>query len=102
MFVQPATPTRLAAACLLFTVALIMVPKVDISETSFDEANNPTNEILVEKAASLWEYWQLVTPSVPRLFAQPRRTNVPRILAIYVGRLTDSRAVRELLCFLLC
>jgi hypothetical protein len=101
-FLRHVRPTGFAVICLLFTVALTLVPKVDISETSFDEANNPTNEIVVEKAASLWEHWQSVTPSVPRIFVQPRSTNVPRILAIYVGRLTDSRAVRELLCFLLC
>ena len=48
MFLRHARPTRLAAACVLFTVALVMVPKADISETLFDEANTPTNEIVVE------------------------------------------------------
>ncbi len=47
MFLRRARPTRLAAACVLFTVALVMVPKADISETLFDEANIPTNEIVV-------------------------------------------------------
>ena len=52
MFLRHARPTRLAVAYLLFTVALVMVPKADIPETLFDEANTPTNEIVVEKAAS--------------------------------------------------
>jgi hypothetical protein len=55
MFLGHARPTRLAVVYLLFTVALVLVPKADISETPFDEANTPTNEIVVKKDASLWE-----------------------------------------------
>ena len=101
-FLRHARATRLAAAYLLFTVALVMVPKADIPETLFDEANTPTNEIVVEKAASSWEHRQSVTAFVPRIFAQPRRTSVRRILPVYAGRLTDSRTFRELSCSLLC
>jgi hypothetical protein len=36
-------------------IALAMVPKADVSETLFDEANIPINEIIVGKAASSWE-----------------------------------------------
>jgi hypothetical protein len=43
MFHRHAKATRLAAAYLLFTVALMIVPKADIPETLFDEANTPTN-----------------------------------------------------------
>ena len=43
MFLRHAMAARLAAAYLLFTVALLMVPKADIPETLFDEANIPTN-----------------------------------------------------------
>jgi hypothetical protein len=93
--------TRLVAAYLLFTVALVMVPKADIPETLFDEANTPTNEIVVEKAASAWEHRSSVIAPVPRIFAQPR-TGVRRILPVYTGRLTNSRAFRELICSLLC
>ena len=102
MFLRHARPTRLAAACLLFTVALVMVPKADISETLFDEANTPTNEIVVAKAASSWEHRQSVTALAPRIFAQPRRTSVRRISPVYVGRLTDSRTFQELFCTFLC
>ena len=49
VFLRHQSATRLAATCLLFTLAMMMVPKADISETLFDEANTPTNEIVVEK-----------------------------------------------------
>ena len=93
--------TRLAATYLLFTVALLMVPKVDIPETLFDEADTPANEFVVEKAASAWEHRSSVIAPVPGIFAQPR-TGVRRILPFYPGRLTNSRTFRELICSLLC
>ena len=102
MFLRHASPTRLAAAYVLFTVTLVMVPKADISETLFDEANTPTNEIVVEKAASSWEHRQSDPTFVPRIFAQPRRTSVRRISPVYAGRLTDSRTFQELFCTFLC
>jgi hypothetical protein len=102
MFLRHARETRLVTAYLLFMVALAMVPKADISETLFDEANIPTNEIAIENAAFSWEYRQSVTALEPRIFVQPRRTGVRRILPVYSGRLTDSRTVREILCSLLC
>jgi hypothetical protein len=102
MFVRHARLARLAVVYLLFTVTLMMVPKADISETPFDEANTPTNEIVVKKDASSWKLGQSVTTFAPRIFAQPRRTNVCRIFPVYAGRLTDSRTVREILCSLLC
>jgi hypothetical protein len=80
----------------------MVVPKADIPETLFDEATTPTNEMVVEKAASSWEYRQSVTAFVPRIFAQARRISVRRIFQVYAGRLTDSRTFRELFCSLLC
>jgi hypothetical protein len=96
-----ARATRLAAAYLLFTVALVMVPKADIPETLFDEANTPTNEFVVEKAASAWEHRSSVIAPVPRIFAQPR-SGVRGILPVYAGWLTNSRTFRELICSLIC
>jgi hypothetical protein len=101
MFLRRARPSRFAVVYLLFTVALAMVPKADIPETPFDEANTSTNEVLLEKAASEWESRQPVTVFVPRIFAQPR-TCVRRILRVYAGWLTNSRKFRELICSLLC
>ena len=102
MCLRDARAIRLAAACVLFTVALMMVPKEDIPETLFDEADIPTNEMVVEKAASSWEYRQSITAFVPTIFAQARTISVRRILPVYAGRLTDSRTFRELFCTLLC
>ena len=102
MFVHQARETRLVSAYLLFMIALVMAPRADIPETLFDEANTPTNEIVVQKAASSWEDRQSVTAFVPRIFAQPRRNSVRRILPVYADRLTDSRTFRELFCSLLC
>jgi hypothetical protein len=102
MLLRHPRATRLAAAYLLFTVALVMVPKADIPETLFDEANTPTNEMVVEKAFSSWEYRQVVTAFGPKVFAQPRRIRVRRILPVYADRLTNSRTFRELFCSVLC
>ena len=102
MFLRHARPTGLAAAYVLFTVALVLVQKADISETLFDEANTPTNEIVVEKAAAFCEHRQSVTAFMPRIFVQPLRTSVRRILPIYSGQFTDARTFRELFCTLLC
>jgi hypothetical protein len=102
MFLRHARATRLAAAYLLFfTVALLIVPKADIPETLFDEANTPTNEMVVGKAASSLENRDSVTTFVPKMFAQVRKITARRILPIYATRLTDSRTFRELFCTLL-
>jgi hypothetical protein len=102
MSLRRARPTRLAAAYLLFTVALLMVPKADIPETLFDEANDSTNEMVVENPASSLQTLQTVTTFVPWIFAQVRVINIRRISPIYVSRVTDSRTLREIFCFLLC
>ena len=101
-FLGHARVTRLAAAYLLFAIALVMVPNADIPETSFNEANTPTNEFVVEKGASAWEHRSSVIVPVPRIFAQPRRTSGRGILPVYTGQLTDSRTFRDLFCSLLC
>ena len=100
MFLRHARATRLAATYLLFTVALVMVPKADIPETIFDEANTPTNEMVVEKAASSGEHQQSDPVLVSGIFTQPHRISVRRIWKIYVGQLTDSRRFPKLSCLL--
>ena len=102
VFLRHQGATRLAATCLLFTLAMMMVPKADISETLFDEANTPTNEIVVEKTATLCEPRQPVTAFVPKKIAQRQRVCVHRISPVYAKLLTDSRTFRALFCSLLC
>src|SRR4029079_10844980 len=66
VFLRHQRATRLAATCLLFTLAMMMVPRASILETPFDEANTPTNEIVVEKTASLCEAREPVTVFAPK------------------------------------
>jgi hypothetical protein len=60
-------------AYLLIMLALVMVPRPDIPETLFDEANTSTNEIVAEKAAS-WEHPNILTaaglPPLPLIHGQ--------------------------------
>ena len=102
VFLRHQRATRLAATCLLFTLAMMMVPKADILETLFDEANTPTNEIVVEETASLCEPRQSVTAFAAQKFAQWQRVDGHKILPVYAKLLTDSRTFRELFCFFLC
>jgi hypothetical protein len=101
MFLRLARATRLAAAYLLFAVALLMVPKADIPETPFDEGNTQTNEMVVVKAASSLEYQQSDRVSVSIMFAQSPKIGVRRVLPVFT-QLTDSCRFQELLCSLLC
>ena len=101
MFLRHTRAARLAAAYLLFTVALLMVPKADVPETPFDEGNTQTNEMVVVEAASSLEHRQSVTATVPTMFAQSRKISVRRISPVYAGQLTDSCRFRELFCSLL-
>jgi len=102
MFLHRARATRLAAAYLFFTVALLMVPKADIPETPFDEGNTQTNEMVVVRAALSLECPEPVTVSVPIAFTQSRRISVRGISPVYTGQLTDSCRLQELLCSLVC
>jgi hypothetical protein len=102
MFLRRARATRLVAAYMLFGVALLMVPKADIPETPFDEANTQTNEMVVVEAASSLEHRQSITVSVPIMFVQSRKISVRGISPVYTGQLTDSCRLQELLCSLLC
>jgi hypothetical protein len=102
MFLRRARTTRLAATYLLVTVALVMVPKADIPETLFDEANIPTNEMVVEKDASVGKHRQSVKAFAAKIFSWSRRITVRRMLTVYTGRMTDCRTFRELICSLLC
>ena len=101
MFLRRASAARLAAAYLLFAVALLMVPKADIPETPFDEGNTQTNEMVVVKAPSSLEPARSVRLPVP-MFAQSRKISARRISVVYTGQLTDSCRFQKLFCSLLC
>jgi hypothetical protein len=99
MFLRRVRAIRLAAVYLLFTVALLMVPKADNPETPFDECNTQTNEMVVVRAAPSREYRPPATTFGLSILVQPWRISVRRVLPVFVGRFTDSRVFREtLLC----
>jgi len=77
-----------------------MVPRADIPETLFDEANTPTNEMAVETAASSGEHQQSDPVLVSGVSMQPRTISVRRIWLVYAGQLTDSRSFPKLSCLL--
>lgn len=103
MFLRHTRTARFAAAyVLLFTAALIlMVPKVNVPETLFDEATIPTNEMVTQKDNPSAQFLRSDI-AVPQMFAESRRISVPRILTVYAGRLIARRAYQELFCTLLC
>ena len=101
MFFRQAMSNPLAAVCIVFMIALAIAPQVDIPETPFDEANTPTNEMVVEKTSAARP--SLASTAVePRIDAQPSRIENRRILSVFPDRLTDSRTFRELFCTFLC
>jgi hypothetical protein len=102
MILCHARTNRVAATCLLFTVALLMVPRADVPETRFDEANTPTNEMVVEKVAASQECQKSIAPLPPRIFVVKRRISLHSIVLVHPDRLTGSRPVQELLSTLLC
>jgi hypothetical protein len=93
---------RLLVGYLLFVVAFEMLPKADIPETLFDEANTPTNEMVVQEAVSSREHIDLDREFWPRVLADSLRVSVRRISRTYVGQLTDRHRLQELLCTFLC
>jgi len=103
VFLPHMRTARFAAAYLLFTVALVlMMPKANVPETRFDEANTSTNEIVAQKDVSSLEYRQSETTFAPGIFAQSLRTSVRRISPVCAGQLADSRTFLELACTLVC
>jgi hypothetical protein len=95
MFLRRWSATRLAVYYLLFGVALLMVPKVDVPETPFDEGNTPTNEMVVLEAASPLDHPQSITASAPMMFAQSRKISVRRVSPVCAGQLTDTSRFQE-------
>jgi hypothetical protein len=104
MFLLHVRAVRFAAAYLLFSVAFVLtVRKADIPETLFDEANTPTNEMVVERTASSWEYRQSVAAFVPGVFAETNRIQIRTLPQVYAGQSIDPpHGSRRLFCTLLC
>src|SRR5271169_7052645 len=76
---------RLKAASLLAIsvfLVLLVVPTIDLPETNFDEANTPTNEMVVQDQFSCLKCISWLKAFVPRIFTYTRRTqasNTPSV-----------------------
>jgi hypothetical protein len=102
MILSHVSATRLGVAYLVVTIALAFLPKEDIPETQFDEANTPTNEMVVENTTRSWECPPPITSVTPSILAKARRTSVHLMWPHEVGCFTNSPAFQELFCTFLC
>jgi hypothetical protein len=97
--------TRLKAASLVvITVLLVMsaLPAIDVPETNFDEANTPTNEMVVQAQAACLRCVSSLKAFVPRIFAHTRKTQVSNTRSVPLAELTYSPYSQELLCTIRC
>lgn len=85
-------------ACL----AVSILPKVDDPETRFDEANSPTNEMVVQRIVTFPDDNSSRTASAPRIGARAPEICRPIKPSVRAGQLSDPRSHLEILCALLC
>jgi len=96
--------TRLKAASLVaITVLLVMsaLPAVDLPETNFDEANTPTNDMVVQQAACS-RCVSSLKAFVPRIFAYTSKAQVSNTPSVPLAELTYSPYSHELLRTIRC
>ena len=97
--------TRLKAASLVAIAVFLLtmaVPAIDLSETNFDEANTPTNEMVVQEQAACSRCVSSLKAFVPRIFAHTRKTQVSNTPSAPLAELTYSPYSQELLCTIRC
>jgi hypothetical protein len=98
-------PSRLRVASVLAVVAflaLLILPKIDDPETRFDEANSPTNEMLVQRMATTPDDNSSRIASAPRIGARAPEICGRLKPSVRAGQLSDPRRHLEILCALLC
>lgn len=88
--------------CVLFTVALLMLPRADIPETRFDEASISVYDMIAETSASAQECRESVAVPVPRMFVPAWGIRPPMNWHFHSSPLAGSRLFRELFCTFLC
>jgi hypothetical protein len=90
----------------LFAISAILVlwvvPAIDLPETRFDEANTPTNEMVVQEQSACLGRTASLKAFVPRLFAQSRKTRVSNAPSVRPAILSYSPYSQELVCTLRC
>jgi hypothetical protein len=57
-------------------LALLVLPAVDLPETKFDEANTPTNEMVLQERFTCFRCTSSLKEFVPGIFARTCRTRV--------------------------
>ena len=95
--------TRLKAAALVVITVLLVtfaLPAIDVPETNFDEANTPTNEMVVQEQATCSRCVSSLKAFVSRIFAHTRKTQVSNTPSL--AELTYSPYSQELLCTIRC
>jgi len=95
---------QLKATSLLAISAFLVrwvVPPIDLPETSFDEANTPTNEMVVQEQSACLGRTSSLKAFVPRLFAHTRKTRVSNTPSVPPSELSSSYS-QELVCTLRC
>jgi hypothetical protein len=78
------------------------LPAIDVPETNFDEANTPTNEMVVQAQAACLRCVSSLKAFVPRIFAHTRKTQVSNTPSVPLAELTYSPYSQELLCTIRC
>jgi hypothetical protein len=96
---------RLKAASLFAISAflvLLVLPAIDLPETNFDEANTPTNEMVVQDQSACWGGISSLKAVVPRIFAHTCKTRVSNTPSVRPAELSYSSSSPVLLSTLRC
>jgi len=83
-------------------LVLLVVPAIDLPETNFDEANTPTNEMVVQEQSDCLRCTSSLKGFVPRLFAHLRKTRMSNTPSVRPAELSYSPYSQELRCTLRC
>jgi hypothetical protein len=83
-------------------LALLVVPAIDLPETNFDEANTPTNDMVVQEQSDCLGCTSSLKGFVPRLFAHMRKTRMSNTPSVRPAELSYSPYSQELRCTLRC
>ena len=83
-------------------LVLLVLPAVDLPETTFDEANTPTNEMVVQEESACVMCVSSLKASVPRIFVRTRKTRVSKAPSLYPAESDYSRCSPALLRKLRC
>jgi hypothetical protein len=88
-------------------LVVLVVPAIDLPETNFDEANTPTNEMVVQEQSDCLGCTSSLKGFVPRLFvprlfAHMRKTRMSNTPSVRPAELSYSPYSQELRCTLRC